>query len=141
MTTPLWTLLGFALWTVLLLLGTVGVYRWSRILTGREAISSFKADQVQGTPVYHRAMRAHANCVENLPVYAAIVTVGTLTQTSSPVLDGLALTVIAARIVHSLIHVGFEQTNVVTGVRFSFFFVQIAAMLAMAVIVIRHALG
>jgi hypothetical protein len=30
-TVPLWALLGFATWTVLLLLGTVGVYRWSRI--------------------------------------------------------------------------------------------------------------
>ena len=27
-------LLGFVAWTVLLLVGTVGVYRWSRILTG-----------------------------------------------------------------------------------------------------------
>ena len=35
MTVPLWMLLGFAAWTVLLLLSTVGVYRWSRILTGR----------------------------------------------------------------------------------------------------------
>jgi len=31
-------LVGFAAWTVLLLLATVGVYRWSRILTGRVAI-------------------------------------------------------------------------------------------------------
>ena len=34
MTVPVWMLLGFAAWTVLLLLTTVGVYRWSRILTG-----------------------------------------------------------------------------------------------------------
>jgi hypothetical protein len=26
-----WMLVGFATWTVLLLLATVGVYRWSRI--------------------------------------------------------------------------------------------------------------
>jgi hypothetical protein len=34
MTIPVWMLLGFAAWTLLLLSTTVGVYRWSRILTG-----------------------------------------------------------------------------------------------------------
>ena len=46
MTVPVWMLLGFAGWTVLLLLGTVGVYRWSRILTGMVPIRSFRADQI-----------------------------------------------------------------------------------------------
>ena len=32
MTIPMWTLLGFATWTVLLLVATVGVYRWVKIL-------------------------------------------------------------------------------------------------------------
>lgn len=35
MTIPMWMLLGFAAWTVLLLSATVGVYRWTRILSGR----------------------------------------------------------------------------------------------------------
>lgn len=48
MTVPLWSLLGFAAWTVLLLLFTVGVYRWSQILTGRVEIRSFRADQIVG---------------------------------------------------------------------------------------------
>ena len=64
---PVWMLVGFAALTVLLLLGTVGVYRWSRILTGRVAIREFRADQIEGAEWYKRAMRAHANCVENLP--------------------------------------------------------------------------
>ena len=38
MTVPVWMLLAFATWTVVLLLGTVGVYRWSRILTGHVPI-------------------------------------------------------------------------------------------------------
>jgi hypothetical protein len=67
---PVWILVGFAAWTVLLLLATVGVYRWSRILTGRVAIREFRADQIEGADWYKRAMRAHANCVENLPVLA-----------------------------------------------------------------------
>ena len=73
MTVPVWMLVGFAAWTVLLLLTTVGAYRWSRILTGRVAIRNFRADQIEGADWYKRAMRAHANCVENLPVFGAIV--------------------------------------------------------------------
>ena len=58
MTVPVWMLVGFAAWTVLLLLTTVGVYRWSRILTGRVAIRNFRADQIEGADWYNRAMRA-----------------------------------------------------------------------------------
>jgi hypothetical protein len=36
---PVWVLLGFAAWTLLLLFAKVEVYRRSRILTGRAAIS------------------------------------------------------------------------------------------------------
>jgi hypothetical protein len=32
---PVLALLAFAVWTLLLLFGSVGVYRWSRILSGR----------------------------------------------------------------------------------------------------------
>jgi hypothetical protein len=48
MTVPVGMLVGFAVWTVLLLLATVGVYRWSRILTGRVPIRNFRADQIEG---------------------------------------------------------------------------------------------
>ena len=63
MTIPQWALLGFAVWTLLVLFGTVGVYRWSRILTGRVRISDWQANQPQGSDWYRRAMRAHMNCV------------------------------------------------------------------------------
>jgi hypothetical protein len=33
MTIPLWVLLGFAGWTLVVLSGTIGVYRWFSILT------------------------------------------------------------------------------------------------------------
>ena len=48
MTTPVWVLLGLAAWTLLLLIMTVGVYRWSLILTGRTSIASWRADEQQG---------------------------------------------------------------------------------------------
>lgn len=139
MTVPIWMLLGFAAWTVLLLLGTVGIYRWSRILTGRVPIRDFRADKVDGEDWYRRAMRAHANCIENLPVFGAIVFALHVSGVGGPVVDGLSIGVLGARIVQSLVHVSFEQTNAVTAVRFSFFFLQIIGFLALIVMVVRFA--
>jgi uncharacterized MAPEG superfamily protein len=109
---PVWVLLGFATWTLFILFTTVGVYRWSRILTGRTAIAAWRADEQQGGEWYRRAIRAHLNCVENLPVYTAIVVALLATRVTSPILDGLAITILVARIL--LV----EQTNTVaTGVK------------------------
>ena len=129
MTVPVWMLLGFAAWTVLLLLATVGVYRWSLILTGRVPIRDFRADQVEGADRYRRAMRAHANCIENLPVFGAIVIALYVGKVSGTLVDGLAATILLARVTQSLVHVSFVQSNTVTSVRFAFFLVQIIAFL------------
>jgi uncharacterized MAPEG superfamily protein len=126
---PVWMLVGFAAWTVLLLLATVGVYRWSRILTGRVAIRDFRADQIEGADWYKRAMRAHANCVENLPVFGAIVFGLYASHVGSATVNALAVAVLLSRIMQSLVHVCFIQTNTVTAVRFGFFFAQIVSFL------------
>ena len=139
MTLAIFMLLGFAAWTVLLLLFTVGVYRWSRILTGRVPISEFRADKLEGANWYLRAMRAHANCVENLPVFGAIVLALFASGVGGPAVDALSATVLVARVLQSLVHVCFVQTNAVTAVRFAFFFVQIVCFLSLMVIVIRFA--
>ncbi len=96
MTIPLWVLLGFAGWTLIVLFGTIGVYRWSRILTGRMRVAEWQADTAQGSEWYRRAMRAHINCVENLPVYGAIVVCATSAGARGGFLDALALAFMAA---------------------------------------------
>ena len=128
-------LLLFAGWTLATLLGTVGIYRWTRILTGRARLGEFHADEVQGTDFYRRAMRAHANCVENLPVYAALVVVIVASEVRSPTLDRLAIAMLIARILQTVTHVAVPQSDAVVGVRFAFFFVQLAAMAAMGIVV------
>ena len=85
-------------------------------------------------------MRAHLNCLENLPIYGAIVLVIVLSGAKSPALDGLALTLIGARIVQTLIHVSSEQTNLLAYLRFSFFFVQLICMFWMTALVVQHAI-
>jgi uncharacterized MAPEG superfamily protein len=133
MSIPQWVLLGFAGWTLTVLFGTIGVYRWSRILTGRASISEWQADASQGSDWYKRAMRAHANCVENLPVYGAIVVFATAAGASSGFLNALALAFIAARICQTSVHIAFAQSDFVAAVRFAFFFAQAVCMFAMGI--------
>lgn len=139
MTTPIWMLLAFAAWTVLLLVSTIGVYRWGLILTGKAPINGFRADQVEGSDWYRRSMRAHANCVENLPVFGAIVFALYVSQLSGAAISYLSVTVLIARVSQSLVHICFQQTQTVAALRFTFFFAQIICFVSLIVIVARHA--
>ena len=103
---PVWVLLGFAAWTLLILFSTVGVYRWSRILTGRTGIAHWRADEQQGGEWYRRAIRAHMNCVENLPVFGAIVLALYVSRVESAMVNGLCVAVLVGRVLQSLTHVG-----------------------------------
>lgn len=135
MSTPVWVLLAFAGWTLALLICTVGVYRWRQILSGRSSIREWRADQAQGSERYQRAMRAHMNCVENLPVYAAIVVAAFIAEVQSPWLDALAVTLLGARVAQSIIHVAFKPTEVIAGLRFTLFAIQVVCMIWMGVYV------
>lgn len=139
MSTPLWMLLAFAVWTVLALMLGVGAYRWSLILTNRAELNQFPGDEAHGPAFYRRAVRAHANCVENLPVFAAIVLVAEASGARSPMLDILAIIVVAARVLQTVTH-WTSGGNRAVAIRFSFFAVQIAAFLWMAALVAGHAI-
>jgi uncharacterized MAPEG superfamily protein len=138
MTIPLWTLLGFATWTLLLLIATVGVYRWVHILFHRAPVASFRSDRLEGADWYQRGTRAHANCVENLPVYGAIVLVITALDMHGSTIDLLCVLALAARICQSLVHVSHVQTNAFVAVRFSFLCVQLGCFLALITMAARH---
>ena len=140
MSIPVWVLLAFAVWSMLVLILTVGTYRWGLIFAGRVQANEFRADQIEGSDRYRRAMRAHLNCLENLPVYGAIVLVIVVSGAQSSALDGLALTLIGARIAQTLIHVSWEQTNLLAYLRFGFFFVQLICMFWMTALVILRAI-
>jgi uncharacterized MAPEG superfamily protein len=135
----MWMLLGSATWTLMLLIATVGVYRWVKILFWKAPIASFRSDQLEGEDWYRRGTRAHANCVENLPVFGAIVLVISAIGLNGPAVDSLCTIVLIARIIQSLVHVSHVQTDAFVAVRFSFFSVQLVCFLALIVMVIRHA--
>lgn len=135
MTIPLWCALAFAAWTLLTLGFGVGSYRWSRILTGRARFEDYSEYRIEGNGYYPRGMRAHANCVENLPVFAAIVLVIAAVGLQSSALNVLSVMVIVARVLQTSVHVGFEQTNTVVVFRSMFYNTQWLAMLAMIAII------
>ena len=139
MSTPMWVLLAFASWTLVVLMIGVGISRWSLILTGRAQLTDFPGDVAHGGTAYRRAVRAHANCVENLPVYGAIVLTAFAAQATSSTMDTLALVFIGARICQTTVHMSLAETNMVVMVRFSFFLVQVVAMLWMASEIVIHA--
>ncbi|EJM75021.1 MAPEG family [Pseudomonas sp. GM49] len=138
MTIPMWMLLGFATWTLLLLMATVGVYRWVGILFSSVPIASFRSDQLEGEDWYRRGTRAHANCVENLPVFSVIVFVISALDVNGSAVNYLSTLVLIARVCQSLVHVSHEQTNTFVAVRFTFFCVQLACFLALIVITACH---
>jgi hypothetical protein len=72
---------------------------------------------------------------ENLPIYTAIVVALLAARVTSPILDGLAITILVARICQSSIHLLLEQTNMVAGIRFAFYFLQAISMIAMGILV------
>jgi uncharacterized MAPEG superfamily protein len=141
MSIPVLVLLGFAGWTLLTLTASIGVYRWSRILTGRASVAEWRADVPQGSDWYQRAMRAHMNCIENLPVYTAIVVALVATGLQSSTIDRLAIVMLAARVSQTLVHIVLTPTNAVSSVRFALYFVQAACMTAMGIIVAMRALA
>jgi uncharacterized MAPEG superfamily protein len=139
MTFPLWMLLGFAVWTAAVLELAIGTYRFSHILTGRAGMASFPADGREGAAWYQRAMRAHANCIENLPLFTVVVFALTASGVASGAANAMAGIALAARVCQSLVHIATVQTDRVVTVRFTFFFVQLACFMGIAGIVVAHA--
>lgn len=136
MTFPLWMLLGYAGWTAAVLVFAIGTYRFSHILTGRAGMASFPADGRDGAAWYQRAMRAHANCVENLPLFTVVVFALYASGVSSPAADFLACIALGARVLQSLAHISTVQTDRIVTIRFTFFFVQLISFAGIAGLVL-----
>lgn len=138
MTIPVAALLAFAIWTILVVTFTIGVIRWRLIFSGKAQLKSFPGDEAHGSPFYRRATRAHANCIENLPVFAAIVFAAQASGVQSPTLDVLALAVVVARVLQTSTHL-ISGSNLAIGFRFSFLMVQLVAFFWMSGLVVYHA--
>lgn len=135
---PVLMVLLFSIWTMVLLVFTVGIYRWGSVFKGKAQLKDFPADDVKGSDFYKRAMRAHANCVENLPIFVALVFAAHATNTITNLVCVLSVIVITARVLQSLVHVIFTQGNRVIFVRFTLFLTQLICFFGIALSVIKN---
>jgi uncharacterized MAPEG superfamily protein len=134
---PLWSLLGFVVWTLIVLVLGIGMPRIHAVLTRRAPPKSFLADVPHGSERYRRTMRAHLNCVENLPLYAALVLMGRVIELENATFDLLAALVLPARVLQSVTHISSGSNRAVL-FRFYFFFAQLACFVGMAYLIAKQ---
>jgi uncharacterized MAPEG superfamily protein len=134
----LWSLLGFTVWTLLLVLAGIGLPRFRAVLVDKVRANTFVPGTPHGSERYQRTMRAHMNCVENLPVFAALVLLGAVLRLDSTLFERAALIVLPARVLQSVTHVISGRSRAVL-VRFGFFSVQFLCFLTMAAVIVQHA--
>ncbi len=121
MPTSLLALLGFIAWTLLLLV-LMEAMRTRLVATGQVQANGFDPGNAQLSPFMQRLARAHANCLEGLPIFGGLLLLAVVAGRSS-VTDPLALVLLAARLVQSIIHLASTSPRAVT-LRFMAFTVQ-----------------
>lgn len=121
MSTSALVLILFIAWTLALLL-VMEAIRCALVLSGRMPSNAFTPDNASVSPFMQRLARAHANCLENLPVIGGLLLVAMVTDRTG-ITDPLAFVVLGARIVQSLIHLASTGVMAVNA-RFTAFAVQ-----------------
>lgn len=116
-------LTGFIAWSLLLLVW-MEVLRTQLVMRGRVPANGFRPDNAGLSPFMQRLARAHANCVESLPIFGGLLLVAIATGRTG-ITDTLAGLFLAARIFQSVIHLLSLSAFAVT-IRFSAFAVQMA---------------
>jgi hypothetical protein len=136
MTPPLWALVGWVAWTMLLVSAVVGT-RGLEMLAGRKKSNEFPSGTPHGSERYWRLNRAHANSVENLVLVATLVMVGTLAHVESRAFTLLPVVALGARVGQSLAHI-WSSSVMTVNVRFTFFLAQYICFAWMIVEIVRR---
>lgn len=123
MSNTAFSLIGFISWTLflLVLMETIRTYL---VVAGKVPANGFTPDNANLSPFMQRLARAHANCVEGLPVFGGLLAFAILLDKVT-VTDTLALWFLAARLAQSIIHL-ISTSAVAVSLRFSSFAAQMA---------------
>lgn len=121
MSSTLVALTGFIAWTLVLLLWMEAL-RSYRVMTGQVPANGFRPDNANLSPFMQRLARAHANCLEGLPIFGGLMLVAEVAGRTG-ITDPLAGVLLAARVVQSSIHLAGLSPTAVT-LRFAAFAVQ-----------------
>jgi uncharacterized MAPEG superfamily protein len=116
-------LTGFIAWTLLLLV-LMEIIRTQLVLRGKVPANGFSPDNANLSPFMQRLARAHANCIEGLPVFGGLLVVAIVTGRTQ-LTDPLAYVFLGCRMLQSLVHLTSLSPTAVT-VRFTAFAAQMA---------------
>ena len=122
MSTTLTALLGFISWTLFLLLLMEGL-RVRLVASGMIPPNGFNPENSNLSPFMQRLARAHANCLEGLPLFGGLMLLAAIAGKSS-ITDPLAYVLLGARVLQSVIHLASISVPAVNA-RFAAFAVQL----------------
>jgi hypothetical protein len=112
---------AFISWALFLLV-LMEANRIYLVVTGKVAVNGFSPDNEGLSPFMQRLARAHANCIEGLPIFGGLLALAIMTSRMS-VTDPLAFWFLGARITQSTIHLVSTSPTAVT-LRFTAFAIQ-----------------
>jgi len=135
-TIPLWCLLGFVAWTLLLVLCVVS-WRTTLVLIGRKRANAFTGGVQHGSELYWRFNRAHLNAVENLPLITAVVAAATFCSCAIAHVRHVVRSASGRAIIQTICHLVSNAVAVVY-VRFTALLVQIGCLIWMIREIIAH---
>jgi uncharacterized MAPEG superfamily protein len=118
-----YALTGFVSWALFLLI-VMETIRTYLVVSGKVAANAFTPDNSGLSPFMQRLARAHANCIEGLPIFGGLLAIAIMTSRTG-ITDALASWLLGARIVQSIIHL-VSTSPIAVSLRFSAFAVQIA---------------
>ena len=118
-----YALTGFVLWALFLLV-VMETIRAYLVVTGKVTANGFTPDNSGLSPFMQRLARAHANCVEGLPIFGGLLSIAIMTSRTE-ITDPLASWFLCARIVQSIIHL-VSTSPIAVWLRFTAFAVQMA---------------
>ena len=118
-----YALTGFVSWALflLVLMETIRTYF---VATRKVAANGFMPDNSGLSPFMQRLARAHANCIEGLPIFGGLLAIAIMTSRTG-ITDPLAFWLLGARIVQSIIHL-VSTSAIAVSLRFVAFAIQMA---------------
>jgi uncharacterized MAPEG superfamily protein len=139
MTTPLWSLFAFVAFAIGSILGSFA-WRGALMLQGKAKITDFKKDDMSDrSEAYRRFHLAQLNVTTNLPIFASVVVIGALAGVSSAVFAQASVILVGARAVQFSAQVISMKSVVFVNTRFAAYLVQVGALAAMMLEVVRSA--
>lgn len=126
-------LVYLVMWTAALAL-IAPSYRSVLVLTAGKSAGDFPRGKHEGPAWYQRTLDAHANALENLPLYAGVVLAG-YAAGALDMLNELAWIYLGARILQSLSHL-ISTSHWFVMARFTFWLIQMGLILSFALSVL-----